>query len=211
MKRILTIALLLGATITGFAQQKGDFRMRLRATAVVPEESATITTIGGNVAISNTVIPELDFTYFLAKNFSANLILGTTRHEIKAVNTVLGNVNVGKVWLLPPTLTFLYHIPVSDQVQPYFGGGANYTIFYGEKNGPAIAKTTYENSFAPAAQLGVDFDISKKMFLNFDMKKLWLKTDATVTTIPSVAGGATVVADTKINPWLFSMGIGIKL
>ncbi len=211
MRKISTLLLLIGLTTGVFAQQKGDFRMRLRATAVIPQESATISTINGNVDISNTIIPELDFTYFLAKNFSANLILGTTKHEVSAVNTALGNVDLGKVWLLPPTLTLAYHLPVSKEVQPYVGAGVNYTIFYGIKDGPAIAKTSYKNSFAPAAQLGVDFDISKKLFLNFDVKKLWLSTDATVTTIPSVAGGATVVADTKINPWLCSFGIGIKL
>lgn len=211
MKRILTIALLMGATLTGFAQQKGDFRMRLRATAVIPHESAKITTIGGDVSISNTVIPELDFTYFLAKNFSANLILGTTRHNVKAVGTALGEVDLGKVWLLPPTLTLLYHVPVCTHIQPYAGAGVNYTIFYGVKNGPAIAKTDYKNAFAPAVQIGSDFGIGKKLFLNVDAKKLWLQTDATVTTIPSVAGGATVVADTKINPWLLSVGVGIKL
>jgi len=211
MRKISTLLLLIGLSTGVFAQQKGDFRMRLRATAVIPQESATISTINGNVDISNTIIPELDFTYFLAKNFSANLILGTTKHEVSAVNTALGNVDLGKVWLLPPTLTLAYHLSVSKHVQPYIGAGVNYTIFYGVKDGPAIAKTTYKNAFAPAAQLGVDFDISKKLFLNFDVKKLWLSTDATVTTIPSVAGGATVVADTKIDPWLCSFGIGIKL
>ncbi|MDQ8003899.1 MAG: OmpW family outer membrane protein [Pedobacter sp.] len=211
MKKISVLIFLVGLTFGAFAQQKGDLRMRLRATAVIPQESADISVIKGSVDISHTIIPELDFTYFLVKNFSANLILGTTRHEVSAINTALGNVDLGKVWLLPPTLTFAYHMPVSAQVQPYVGAGVNYTIFYGVKNGPAIAKTSYKNAFAPAAQLGVDFDISKKLFLNFDVKKLWLSTDATVTTIPSVAGGATVVADTKIDPWLCSFGIGIKL
>lgn len=211
MRKILAFLLLTGLSSNGFAQQKGDLRMRLRATAVIPQESATISTINGNVDISATGIPELDFTYFLAKNFSANLILGTTKHKVSATNTALGNVDLGKVWLLPPTLTFAYHMPVSAQVQPYVGAGVNYTIFYGAKNGPKIAKTSYKNAFAPAAQLGVDFDISKKLFLNFDIKKLWLSTDATVTTVSSVADGATVVADTQIDPWLFSFGIGIKL
>ncbi|MFN0256015.1 OmpW/AlkL family protein [Pedobacter ureilyticus] len=211
MRKILTFLLVAGLSINVFAQQKGDLRMRLRATAVIPQESANISVINGNVDISSTIIPELDFTYFLIKNFSANLILGTTRHEVSAINTALGNVDLGKVWLLPPTLTFAYHMPVSKQVQPYVGAGVNYTIFYGVKNEPAIANTAYKNAFAPAAQLGIDFDLSKKLFLNFDIKKLWLSTDATVTTDPSVAGGATLVADTKIDPWLCSFGIGIKL
>jgi outer membrane protein len=210
MKKVWILTLLMGVTLTGLAQEKGEWRARLRGTVVAPDASATITTIGGSADISTTIIPELDFTYFLTKNFSANLILGTTRHEITATKTALGDVKVGKVWLLPPTLTFLYHAPVAKGVLPYIGAGVNYTIFYGTKNGPAIAKTDYENKFAFAAQIGSDFDISKDFFLNIDVKKIWLRTDATVTTLPSVAGGATVVANTKIDPWLFSFGIGKK-
>ncbi len=211
MKKVFTMALLISAATTVFAQQKNEWRMRVRGTAVVPQESAKISAIGGDAKISNTVIPELDFTYFLTKNFSANLILGTTRHSVKAVGTALGNVDLGKVWLLPPTLTFLYHCPIAKGILPYIGGGLNYTIFYGVKNGPAIAHTSYKNRFAPAAQIGSDFDITKKVFLNVDIKKIWLKTDATATTVPSVAEGATVVANTKIYPWLLSVGVGLRL
>ena len=56
----------------------------------------------------------------------------------------------------------------------------------------------------------MDFDINKKLFLNLDVKRLWLKTENTVTTIPTVAGGATVHSDTKIDPWLISVGLGVK-
>ncbi|MBB5645079.1 OmpW/AlkL family protein [Pedobacter cryoconitis] len=208
MKKVWILALLISSTLTGLAQQKGEWRVRLRGTVVAPDASAAISTIGGSADISTTVIPELDFTYFLTKNFSANLILGTTRHQITATETALGDVNIGKVWLLPPTLTFLYHAPVAKGILPYIGAGINYTIFYGAKNGPAIANTDYKNKFAFAAQIGSDFDIGKNLFLNADVKKIWLRTDATVTTIPGVAGGATVIANTKIDPWLFSFGIG---
>ncbi len=211
MKKIgLSVALLM-VGMTVFAQNKGEWRARLRATYVVPEASANITTINGSVDISKQVIPELDFTYFLANRFSANLILGTTRNKVTATNTALGNVELGKVWLLPPTLTFLYYQPVAKGILPYAGAGVNYTIFYGKTKGPAIADISYKNRFGFATQLGADFDISKKCFINIDAKKIWLKTKNDVTTIPSVAGGATVHSDTKINPWLFSVGVGVKL
>lgn len=211
MNRVFIVAFfVLGSTLSVFSQDKGEWRARLRATAVIPDESASISAIGGTADISTSIIPELDFTYFFAKNISANLILGTTKHNVKAVGTALGDVDLGKVWLLPPTLTFLYHLPVAKGILPYAGAGANYTIFYGVKNGPAIAKTEYKNRFGLAAQIGTDIDITNKLFVNVDVKKIWLKTDATATTIPSVADGATVTAKTKINPWLLSVGIGLK-
>ena len=50
------------------------WQVRLRAVGVAPEESAKIGIIGGDVAISNALIPELDFTYFFTENFAAELI-----------------------------------------------------------------------------------------------------------------------------------------
>lgn len=210
MKKLLLLGLFSTISLLGMAQQKGEWRARLRATAVLPDASAKISTIGGSADISKTVIPELDFTYFLANRISANLILGTTRHKVTATGTALGDVDLGKVWLLPPTLTFLYHQPVSKNILPYLGAGVNYTIFYGVKEGPAIADMSYKNKFAFAAQLGTDVNICKNWFVNIDAKKIWLKTENTVTTIPEVAGGATVHSDTKINPWLISLGAGLK-
>lgn len=210
MKKLLLLNVLCCLSVLGMAQQKGEWRARIRATAVIPEASADITTIGGSADISSTVIPEIDFTYFLFDRVSANLILGTTRHKVTATGTALGDVDLGKVWLLPPTLTFLYHQPLGKGILPYAGAGVNYTIFYGKKTGPAIADISYKNNFGFATQLGVDIDITKKWFINVDAKKIWLKTENTVTTVPEVAGGATVYADTKINPWLLSVGVGFK-
>lgn len=210
MRKVFFLVVIVAFSMKGFAQQKGEWRARLRATYVQPEASANISTIGGSVDISHTVIPELDFTYFFVNNVSANLILGTSRNKVTATGTALGDVELGKVWLLPPTLTVLYHLPVAKGVLPYAGAGLNYTIFYGKRNGPAIENITYKNKLGFATQIGSDFDISKKWFINVDVKKIWLKTENDVTTIPSVAKHATVHSDTKINPWMFSLGIGLK-
>ena len=210
MKKLILLGCLCCMVGLSFGQQKGEWRARLRATGVIPQESAEITGIGGTVEISKTLIPELDFTYFLADRISANLILGTTRHSVEAKGTELNDVDLGKVWLLPPTLTFLYHHPVTPGFLPYIGAGVNYTIFYGVKEGPAIADISYKNKFGFATQLGADIDVSDKWFVNVDVKKIWLKTKNAVTTIPSVANGTTVHADTKIDPWLLSVGVGLK-
>ncbi|HEY0298658.1 MAG TPA: OmpW family outer membrane protein [Arachidicoccus sp.] len=204
MKKVFITTILLVTVVTVFAQKQGEWRMRLRATYVVPDASATISTIGGSVDISKTVIPELDFTYFFVDRFSANLILGTTKNKVTATNTSLGNVGLGHVWLLPPTLTVLYHQPLGNGILPYVGIGANYTIFYSKSFDAPVTDISYKNRFGFATQLGSDFDISKKWFINVDAKRIWLKTKNTVQA------GATVYSNTKINPWLFSLGVGFK-
>lgn len=103
--RLSIALLLLLGTINVFAQQKNEWDIRLRGIGVIPQESATIGVIGGGANISNSFVPEVDFSYFFAKNFSAELILATTRHKVNTTSSNLSaiggsssaDVNLGKV------------------------------------------------------------------------------------------------------------------
>ncbi len=184
------------------------WQFRLRGVVVTPDESANIEAIGGDVDISTTVIPELDITYFFTKNIAAELILGTTKHEVSAINTAVGEIDLGSVWLLPPTLTAQYHF-YNGNFKPYLGAGINYTIFYGEDEGPVADNLTYDNNISFALQLGLDYTLNNNWFLNLDVKKLFLNTDVEVDATSAL--GATVGADVDINPWLIGFGVGYKL
>lgn len=210
MKKYLILATLLGSVAT-FAQNAGEIHMRVRATGVVPMEDATIGAIGGNVSVTNNLIPEVDFTYYFTKNVAAELILGTSKHEVVATNTTLGNVDLGRVMLLPPTLNLQYHFYPTQKLKPYVGLSANYTVFYNEGQGKgrnaAVTDVAYDNAFGYGFQFGLDYKITDKMYWNVDVKKLYLNTDVTVATALDV----TVPADVDLNPWLISTGIGFKL
>ena len=186
------------------------WQVRLRAVGVAPDESASIGIIGGDVAISNALIPELDFTYFFTEHFAAELILGTAKHDVKAINTLAGDVDLGSVWLLPPTLTAQYHFYTSDQkvFKPYIGAGINYTLFYNVKSGD-VAGVEYDNAIGYAAQLGFDLMLDDKFFINFDAKRLFLSTDVTVDA-SNLAPGLSIPAEVDINPWLIGVGVGMK-
>ncbi len=215
MKNLILSALLIMASFSLATAQENNssslnpWQFRLRAVVVTPDESAGIGTIGGDVDISTTVIPELDITYFFTRNWAAELILGTTKHKVEATNTAAGNIDLGDVWLLPPTLTLQYHLTKWEKFKPYIGAGVNYTIFYNADEGPVADKMEYDNAFGFATQLGLDYMISDKWFINLDIKKIFLQTDVTVNA--NTALGATVPADVDINPWLIGLGIGVKL
>ena len=186
------------------------WQVRLRAVGVAPDESAKIGIIGGDVAISNALIPELDFTYFFTEHFAAELILGTAKHDVKAINTLAGDVDLGSVWLLPPTLTAQYHFYTSDQkvFKPYIGAGVNYTLFYNVKSGD-VAGVEYDNALGYAAQVGFDLMLDDTFFINFDAKRLFLSTDVTVDA-SNLAPGLSIPAEVDINPWLIGVGVGMK-
>ncbi len=197
-----------------FGQEARELHMRVRATGVVPIENATIETIGGNVNVTNNLIPEVDFTYYFTKNIAAELILGTSKHEVVAVNTALGNLDLGRVMLLPPTLNLQYHFYPTKNLKPYIGAGLNYTIFYDEGQGKgrntAITNVDYDNNLGYSFQLGFDYKINDKLYWNVDVKKVYLNTDVEVgAALP--AGQVYVPADVDLNPWLISTGIGFKL
>ncbi len=206
MKKVLFLSAVLLAGLVS-AQ---NWQVRLRGVSVQPNEKATIGIIGGDVNISNSFIPEADFTYFFNKNIAAELILGTTKHNVVAKSTALGDIDLGSVYLLPPTLTLQYHFYPTAKLKPYIGAGLNYTIFYSEGKNPAAAvtKVEYKDNVGFALQGGVDYFVTEKYFLNLDVKQLFLKTDVTVSTIPAI--GATVPADVTINPLLLGVGVGMK-
>ena len=224
--KLFAVALLLLQGVTALAQQKNEWDIRVRAIGVLPQESATIGVIGGGVNINNNYVPELDFTYYFANNFSAELILATTRHKVSTTAsnlTPIGagaavDVNLGHVWLLPPTLTLQYHLPTGTGFKPYIGAGANYTIFYSADKGPVVQGISYKNKFAFASQVGFDYDLSKTVFLNIDVKKIFLNTQATVdaSNLTPATNQAlrpvlqNINADVKIRPWVVGIGIGYR-
>src|ERR1700733_8742416 len=83
--------------------------IRVRALGVIPlDTSSSISGVGGRVNATAQAAPEVDFSYFLTDNIAFELIAATTRHDVSASDTVLGHVDVGSVWVLPPTLTAQY-------------------------------------------------------------------------------------------------------
>lgn len=180
----------------------GSWLIRVRGVGVIPAEKSSITPIGGTVHVSNTLVPEIDFSYFFTDNFATELILATTKHKMRALNTAVGEVNVGSVWLLPPTLTFQYHFTQLDYFKPYAGIGVNYTFFYKAKPG-ALDNVSYDNKASLALQAGIDIPICNNIYVNLDVKKLFLKTTAAFNQ-------ETIQADVKLNPWLVGAGLGFR-
>ena len=98
----------------------GNWMLRARALGVVPNESGHVSN-GDSVSIDNSVVPELDVSYFFTSNVSAELIAAVTPHNVKTSS----GIDAGSSWLLPPTLTLQYHFTQVDSIKPYVGAGVN--------------------------------------------------------------------------------------
>lgn len=186
--------------------------VRARLATVAPDDSATIAPIGGTTDISTTTIPELDFTWFFTKNIAVEVICCLTPHDVKAVRTALGTVDLGEVTLFPPTIVLQYHFTPDAPLSPYVGAGVNYTAFLDDKlpAGSPLASIDYDESFGGAIQAGVDIKLGQSPWmLNLDVKKIWISTDVRIQAGPAL-NRAVVTADVDINPLVWGVGIGRK-
>lgn len=199
MKKFAIAAILASLSAGAFAAQ-GDIIARLRIAEVKAQASGDkLLNDPLHVNVGNDTIPELDFTYMLTNNIGAELILGTSKHDLTA-----GGSNIGSVKVLPPTLTLQYHFNPEGQFRPYAGAGINYTRFYGFKDNTDLGLSIKKNSFGPALQVGMDMPLTKDLFLNLDMKKIWMKTTVHSSALDRDAGTL------DINPLVTSVGIGMK-
>ena len=176
----------------------GDVLVRLRAISIIPNVSTNNTLSALNVNVNNAIVPELDLTYMIRDYLGVELILGTSRHQLTSSLGNLGGVNV-----LPPTLLLQYHFNHQGRIRPYLGAGVNYTYFYNNGlnvNGQPISITNH--SFGPAVQAGVDVQITKSLLVNADIKKIWMRTDASL-------GGASL-GRLDIDPVVVGLGVGMR-
>lgn len=233
MKRVLMAGLLAASALFGAAgtavaeDGESPWMVRGRVLGVMPDESASLSVGGtglqGTVDIGDQYVPELDITYFFTKNIAAELILAVTPHDVKATGvTVPGvitgaTVDLGDVWLLPPTLTLQYHFDTGGSFKPYVGAGVNATFFFNEDEGPVADAIEYDPTVGFALQAGFDYDLDGVpggWALNADVKKIWIEPDVTVNLTsalgPAVGGPVRVKAETEINPVVIGLGLGYR-
>ncbi len=209
MKKLLLsvlVALLFVFNTQAQDDTSSDFskwQARFRVISVIPSAGDDIEGDEAEVAISTAFVPELDFTYFFTENWAAELILGTTKHNVDVEVEGESDVDLGHVRLLPPTLNLQYHF-TGGEAKPYIGAGVNYTFFYGVDEGDVV-DMDYNNSFGFSFQAGLDYNLNEKWFLNLDLKKILLKTDVDVDT-----GEGVIPVEVDINPLVIGVGVGMK-
>ncbi|RLQ88529.1 OmpW/AlkL family protein [Notoacmeibacter ruber] len=178
------------------------WQVRARAVFVGVEDEGGIDDLDDSeLDFSDTVIPEIDISYFFTPNIAAELILGTTYTDVSEEGLGLGDV--GSTWVLPPTLLLQYHFTNFGKFQPYVGAGINYTIFYEEEGEGALASMDIDDAFGAAVQVGFDYMVNDHWGVNFDVKKLFLETEWEATTV----AGDELTGDANINPWLIGAGV----
>jgi len=198
MKRAV-LTLILGA-LSLSAMAETPWMVRARAVHLDPADKSD--PVGGTGAadrfgVSSKTIPELDISYFFTPNIAAELVLTyPQRHDL-----TLDGSKIGTFKHLPPTLLAQYHFAPDAKISPYVGAGVNWTTFSKNRmlNGAASLE---HDSLGLAVQAGVDVKLGGNWSLNFDVKKLRLRSDVLLS-------GAKASA-VQVDPVLLGIGVGYR-
>ncbi len=206
---VATSMLILGSTLPAFAQTSTDANttlVRVRILNFAPaNQSDAIPALGvaaNQITTTNRLIPDVDVSYFFKNpHYAAELVLTYPQRHVVNLN----GATIGAFEELPPTLTAQYHFTPGAKFQPYIGVGVNETLISGVSvNVPGVgALKLASSSTGFAYQLGADFKVAPKRYVNIDVKHIGITTP--------VYSGSTAVSSARLNPWLFGIGYGIRL
>ena len=213
-----TVVTITGLTATPLAAyEAGDWLIRGRVIAITPNDSSSAVKAlgapiaGSSVGVDSDLVPEIDFTYMMSRNWGVELILASSEHDVKAKGALAGLGQIIDARTLPPTLTLQYHFMPDSKYQPYAGIGINYTLFFDEGASSSLkalgggkASVDLDASVGVAFQVGMDVALDKDWFVNFDVKYIDMETDASVST----ATLGKIKVDVDIDPWIYGIGIG---
>ncbi len=204
-KVIFFIALALGFS-QAIAQDKASelsgkespWLIRARAVHIeTANKSDPFPGVGRNqVTVDDKTIAELDISYFFTPNWAAELILTNPQKQNVRAN---GN-KIGSFTHLPPVLTLQYHFTPQSKISPYVGAGINYTRIWNDNLGGLSLE---KDSIGGALQIGVDYKIDRHWLVNFDVKKVQIRSNV------SAADGSHVTS-VKVDPWLIGVGVGYR-
>ncbi|MDR6093480.1 OmpW family outer membrane protein [Stenotrophomonas sp. SORGH_AS_0321] len=166
------------AAAPAMAQSKGDWTLSAGVHQVAPK-SNNGSLAGGTlkVDVDSDIKPTITGEYFIADNLGIEVLAALPfKHDIN----IAGLGRVGSTKHLPPVVTLQYHFNSQGKVSPFLGAGVNYTTFFSEETGGALAGSTLklDDSWGLAAHAGLDFAISEKAALRVDLR--WMDIDSKV-------------------------------
>jgi outer membrane protein len=197
-------SLLLAAAPATAQQAEGKFLIRVRALSLTPADKSdaipSLSVAEDAITVSTKIFPEIDLSYFFTKNLAAELVLTyPQQHDVE-----LGGTKIGTFKHLPPSLLLQYHFIPDGRFRPYVGAGANLTLISDvQLTVPGVGALDLEDSsIGVVGQIGADIKVGSRHFLNLDVKKVTIGSD--------VLAGGNAVSAVKVDPFLVSLGFGIR-
>lgn len=192
---LVALSSLLGASALA---EQGDWLVRVGASVFDPKSDNLTLAPTTKLQIDKDIQPTFDITYMFQRNWGVELLASSAWNHGLLLKTPTGTTGLGEVEHLPPTLSVQYHFNPEGRVRPYVGVGLNYTLLFNEKP----STLSVDNSFGPAAQLGVDVGINDRWFVNLAARYIDIDADAKL--------GGTPIGTVRVDPYVYGIHIGYK-
>lgn len=196
------------------AFEKGDLIARVGIANVSPDESTSNVFVGGadqgaSLEIGDDTQLGLNFAYFISDRINVEVLAATPfSHDV----SFSSGARLGEVTHLPPTVSVNYYLnSPSSAFQPYAGIGLNYTFIYDEEfssenEAAGLSDLSLDNSFGLAAQIGADYILDAKWFINGAVR--WIDIDSEATFNAGADRGS--VSTIEIDPVVYMVSVGYK-
>lgn len=177
--------------------------------AAVNFSASAVVKAGGNVVPGASANADTNYTLAveIGRNLTPNWALGLTlglppTAKLYGTGTAAPLGELGRVQYGPAILSLQYQFDGLGAWQPYLGLGINRTIILDAPDG-TLKSLNVDSAWGSVIQAGTEYNFSKKMFAFVDLKKIFLKTNATGTL-----GGAPTQARVTLNPLITTIGLG---
>ena len=172
-------ALLATLAVPALAQSAGDWSLGAGLAYILPQDdNGTIQGTTTDIVVGDSTGLTLTGEYFVYQNVGVELLLAWPfTHDI-SLDLPAGDTKVADTQQLPPVLSLQYHFngtAGAGSVSPFLGVGVNYTTFF-EDTSP-LGKLDIEDSWGLAAHLGMDYAISEKGAVRFDVRYIDIDSD----------------------------------
>ncbi|HET8703993.1 MAG TPA: OmpW family outer membrane protein [Castellaniella sp.] len=197
---VLACTLAAGTLAAGpaLAHEAGDILLKVGVTHVEPKsDNGTVANGAVKLDIDGSTRPSFTLTYMATRNIGIEL-LGA--YPFKHTINAKGLGDIGSTQQLPPTLSLQWHFLPDAAFQPYVGVGLNYTTFFDTNS--KLGNLSLDDSWGVAAQVGVDYKLNDRWFLNADLRYIDISSNVRLN-------GADI-GKTRINPWVATVGVGYR-
>lgn len=134
---------------------------------------------GNGVNVDSAVGLTLNARYFVNPSFAIDILAALPyQHDV----SLDGVGDIAKVRHLPPTVSAMWYPMPDAAVKPFVGAGLNYTTFFDikEKGVLSGSKLKLNDSFGPAAMIGVEFPLGAHSALFADLRWMDIDTKAKI-------------------------------
>lgn len=204
---IVTLVVLSGSA---FAQSPGSRYGGRVSWVSASATSDDLGETGGQLKFHSGYGIEFDAMLMFSDRFGVELSAGASAHRLCVSGGDWGEIDAGRVWLVPLTAIAQFHVPVFGEWDPYVGIGVSWVapIFSlsADVSSAGVQQLDLEGGAGVAAQLGVNYQMDHRWYANIDLRYSGTSLDARVRT--DEEDFPTVALD--IKPLTVSLGFGYK-